>query len=61
MYEPTLQKDGGRMKKSEMYRLAQIAVVNSQSICVTDKLEVLKELMDAEKLSRFGEEQEEKK
>ena len=49
------------MKKSEMYRLAQIAVVNSQSICVTDKLEVMRELMDAEKLARFGEEQEEKK
>ena len=49
------------MKKSEMYRLAQIAVVNSQSICVTDKLEVLRELMDAENLALWSEELEENK
>lgn len=48
------------MKKSEMYYLAQIAVVNSQSIAVTDKLEVLQELMEAESLAKYREEQEEK-
>lgn len=47
------------MKKSTLYHLAQIAVVNSQSIAVTDKLEILAELMDAEKLARFCEEKEE--
>ena len=48
------------MKKSSLFHLAQIAVVNSQSIAVTDKLEILAELMDAEKLALWREKQEEK-
>ena len=44
------------MKKSALYRLAQIAVVNSRSILADTKLEILQELMDAEKLARYGEE-----
>lgn len=44
------------MKKSEMYKLAQVAVVNSQSMNVYQKLEILKELMDAESLAKFSEE-----
>lgn len=48
------------MKKSEMFKVAQIAVVNSLSICVTDKLEVLRELMDKEDVALYVEEQAEK-
>ena len=48
------------MKRSEMYYLAQIAVVECLSIDAETILAILPELMDAEKLARFGEEQEEK-
>ena len=46
------------MKKSELYKSAQIAVLNSMSICAVDKLEILKELMSQESLAKFCEEQE---
>lgn len=64
MSEPTLQKNGTGglliMKKSALYKLAQIAVVNSLTVQADIKLEILQELMAAEKLAKFGEEREEK-
>ena len=48
------------MKKSQIYRLAQMAVVNSLCIPAVDKLEVLRELMDKESLAEYVEKQEEK-
>ena len=50
------------MKKSEIYRLAQLAVVQSFSPMKDEqKLEVLHELMAAESLALFTEKQEEEK
>lgn len=46
------------MKKSEIYHLAQVAVVNSATIAPENKLEILRELIDAEELARFCESQE---
>lgn len=48
------------MKKSEIYYLAQMAVVNSLSIIGEKKLEILKELMDKEALAKWSEEKEAK-
>lgn len=48
------------MKKSEIYRLAQCAVVNSMAITVDAKLEILRELMAKEDMYLFSEKQEEK-
>ena len=48
------------MKKSEIYRITQIAVVGNENISTEAKLEILKELMDAEKWAAFGEEREAK-
>ena len=44
------------MKKSEVYYLAQFAVVNSPSIAPESKLEVLRVLMMEEDLEKFTEE-----
>jgi hypothetical protein len=44
------------MKKSEIYKAAQIAVLNSMSMCDANKLVVLKELMSQENLAKFIEE-----
>lgn len=49
------------MKKSEMYKLAQKAVVNSMSIQAEDKLEILRELMVKEDLALFTEKEKELK
>ena len=49
------------MKKSELYHLAQIAVITSPCIAPETKLEVLHELFDKEDLEIFCEEQEAKK
>lgn len=49
------------MKKSELYHLAQIAVVLSPAITPETKIEVLRELIDKEELEIFCEEQEAKK
>lgn len=49
------------MKKSELYHLAQIAVITSPCIAPETKLEVLKELMDKEDLEIFCEDREAKK
>lgn len=48
------------MKKSEIYRLAQGAVINYQSIDTAMKLEILRELMRQEDVALFCEEKEEK-
>lgn len=47
------------MKKSEIYHLAQIAVINSPSITPESKIEVLRELIDKEELALFCESREE--
>lgn len=47
------------MKKSEIYRLAEVAVIKSD-LPVCDKLEILRELIAKEDLERFCEEREEK-
>lgn len=48
------------MKKSEIYKFAQIAILHEQDMSAGAKLEVLEELMDAEKLALWREKQEEK-
>ena len=48
------------MKKSEIYYLAQFAVVNSPTIAPESKLEVLRTLMADETASKYWEEREEK-
>ena len=49
------------MKKSEIYRLAQIAVLQSTTTNYADKLDILRELMDKERVALFVEKQEEEK
>ena len=49
------------MKKSEIYHLAQIAVMLTQCIAPENKLEVLKTLMHDEDVEKFVEEREAKK
>lgn len=49
------------MKQSEMYRLAQGAVVKSEGIDVFRKLEILRRLMKDEDVALFVEAEEEKK
>jgi hypothetical protein len=44
------------MKKSEIYRVAQMAIVDSHKIDVEDKLEMLKELMFRESTEKTYEE-----
>lgn len=48
------------MKKSDIYKVAQIAVVNSASLCSVDKLEVLRVLMEREDTEQLLEKLEEK-
>lgn len=45
------------MKKSEIYKMAQIAVLNS-GLPGNNKLEILRELMDKEDVALFVEERE---
>lgn len=47
------------MKKSEIYHLAQIAVLNAATIAPETKIEVLRVLIDDESLATYTEEQEE--
>ena len=49
------------MKKSEIYHLAQIAVVLSPCIAPENKLEVLKTLMHDEDVEKFVDERDAKK
>lgn len=44
------------MKKSEIYHLAQIAVINSPSITPESKIEVMRTLMEDESLALYVEE-----
>lgn len=44
------------MKKSEVYRLAQIAVISTQSIELKQKPDILRELIEAENLAKYCEE-----
>ena len=48
------------MKKSEQYRIAQLAVLASNHIMPDDKLEIIHTLMDAEDLAKFTEERDAK-
>ena len=48
------------MKKSEIYHLAQITVVNAPCIAPERKLEVLRVLMENEEVAKFVEEREAK-
>lgn len=48
------------MKKSEIYHLAQIAVINTATIAPESKLEILDVLMGEEKLALCLEEHEER-
>ena len=48
------------MKKSEAYKLAQVAVVSTPTIAPERKIEILRILIAAENLAIFCEEQEEK-
>ena len=45
------------MKKSELYRMAQEAVVIVPGIKIADKLDILRELMKEEDLALFVEQQ----
>lgn len=47
------------MKKSDIYHLAQVAVLNTATIAPENKLEILHELMEAESLAQFTERQKE--
>ncbi len=49
------------MKKSEIYRLAQDAVVNVPYLKTHEKLEILRELMNKEDVALFTESQDEVK
>lgn len=49
------------MKKSEAYKLAQIAVVSTPTIAPERKLEILRILIADENLAKFSEKQEETK
>jgi hypothetical protein len=48
-----------KLKKSEMYKYAQCAVVDSPNLCTLTKLDILRELMASEDLALFCEKQEE--
>lgn len=43
------------MKKSEMYRMAQMAVVNSMTISPNVKIDIVRELMEREDLEAWKE------
>jgi hypothetical protein len=48
------------MKKSEIYHLAQLAVMTNPSIYTEQKLDILRVLMDDEDLEKYREEKAEK-
>ena len=49
------------MKKSEIYRVAQLAVIGYGNIAAGTKLDILRELMTKEDTALFTEKQEEEK
>lgn len=48
------------MKKSELYHVAQIAVINSPNIAPETKIGIIKLLIQDESSAKYWEEQEEK-
>ena len=46
------------MKKSELYHLAQMAVITSPGIAPEHKIDILHLLVDDERLAKFTEQQE---
>ena len=48
------------MKKSEVYHLAQIAVLNSSDISAEDKIDALRELFEKEDVALYCEREKEK-
>jgi hypothetical protein len=48
------------MKKSEIYKRAMKAVVTSQALTVDEKLDILRELMDKERIEEHWEKEAEK-
>lgn len=46
------------MKKSDIYRVAQVAVMQYPLMNSTEKLEVLRELMDREDMEKYMEDME---
>ena len=49
------------MKNSELYHMAQIAVINSPCIAPETKIEIIRMLIADENLARYSEKREEKK
>ena len=49
-----------KLKKSELYKYAQGAVVECDQLAVPTKLEILRELMHMEDIALYTEKQEEK-
>lgn len=49
------------MKKSELYQLAMLSVVDDESIEAADKLEVVEVLMNDKRIAEWSEKQEEEK
>lgn len=43
------------MKKSEMYHIAMLSVLNDETICAEDKLGILEVLLDAESMAEWSE------
>lgn len=48
------------MKNSELYRLAQVAVINSPCITPETKIDIIRMLIADENIARYGEKREEK-
>ena len=46
------------MKKAEIYRKAQLAVLHTRTMTADEKLEVLREFMAQEELEKFREDRE---
>lgn len=44
------------MEKSKMYELAMMAVIESQRIPTTSKVDIIRELMEKQEIERFREE-----
>lgn len=54
-----LKKETLTIKKSEIYHLAQIAVINAQTIAPESKIEIMRVLIEQENLELFCEGREE--
>jgi hypothetical protein len=56
----SIEKGVTNMKKSDIYRLAQGAVVLNHDLCISDKLNILRELIAQEDLALYVEKKKEK-